>query len=89
MKADLQAVDSPKNENENEFVLFAFYSKQNKLVRFLGESMARQFCVRFFLTFSQNFLCKNSSFTTCLLILHRKHDLAVFNKTVRIQGVPR
>ena len=50
-KADWRAVDSP-----NEFVLFAFLlftaNKTNSFFCFLGESMVRQSCFRFYLTFS-------------------------------------
>ena len=55
-KADLRAVDSPKKRT-NKFVLFAFLlftaNKTNSFVRFLGESTARQFCFRFYLTFTR------------------------------------
>ena len=57
-KADWRAVDSPK-KGVNEFILFAFLlfttNKSNLFVRsFLGESMARQSCFWFYLTFSRS-----------------------------------
>ena len=55
-KADSCAVDSPKRQT-NEFVLFAFLlftaNKTNSFVHFLGESMARQSCFGFCLTFTE------------------------------------
>ena len=48
----------------NEFVLFAFLlftaNKTNSFVRFLGESMARPNCFRFYLTFSDHKKFANS-----------------------------
>ena len=53
-KADLPDEDSPKKNERICFVcFFAFHSKQNKFVHsFLGESMERPNCFKFYLTFS-------------------------------------
>ena len=57
-KEDWRAIDTPKKRMD-EFVLFAFLlftaNKSNSSVCFLGESMARQSVLRFYLTFSDLF----------------------------------
>ena len=53
-KADCCTVNSPNKEQTNLFcLLFLLFTanKSNSLVRFLGESTARQSCFRFQLTF--------------------------------------
>ena len=55
-KAIYGLLTSPKKRTD-EFVLFAFLlftaNKSNSYVRYLGESTARQFAFRFYLTFSR------------------------------------
>ena len=54
-KAIYGLLTSPKKRTD-EFVLFAFLlftaNKSNSSIRFLGESTARQYAFRFYLTFS-------------------------------------